>query len=252
MTIASLVGFRWFDRGRRGGWDMRLSWAQVTGGFGLALALCLFEEGYSLHIHLGWPNIFIRLPLPRRWLREPYEMMESWGLSWFGRADIHLNWGRRSKILHMPWAWEFHRRSLLAEDGRSWIHELASHSRGSTLGRNTSIPIGYPPASERHFFLSDLPHWQSEMPYRYALRNFEIQERKATISVTEMEWRWRWFTWLAFPRMVRRSIDVKFSDEVGERAGSWKGGCVGCGYDMLPDETPQECLRRMERERRFD
>jgi hypothetical protein len=44
---------------------------------------------------------------------------------------------------------------------------------------------------------------------------------------------------------------VVFSAEVGERSGSWKGGCIGCGYDLLPDELPEECLRRMERDRKF-
>jgi hypothetical protein len=50
---------------------------------------------------------------------------------------------------------------------------------------------------------------------------------------------------------VRTSIEVGFDDEVGERTGSWKGGTIGCGYDMLPDESAVQCLRRMERERKF-
>jgi len=29
-------------------------------------------------------------------------------------------------------------------------------------------------------------------------------------------------------------IDVQFSDEVGERSGSWKGGTIGCAYEMRP------------------
>jgi hypothetical protein len=27
---------------------------------------------------------------------------------------------------------------------------------------------------------------------------------------------------------------------------------VGCGYELRPNETALECLRRMERERKFD
>jgi len=26
---------------------------------------------------------------------------------------------------------------------------------------------------------------------------------------------------------------------------------IGCGYTMMPGESPEECLRRMERERKF-
>jgi hypothetical protein len=44
---------------------------------------------------------------------------------------------------------------------------------------------------------------------------------------------------------------IEFNDEVGERTGSWKGGTLGCGYNLLPNETPLECLRRMEKERKF-
>jgi len=44
---------------------------------------------------------------------------------------------------------------------------------------------------------------------------------------------------------------VKFSDEVGERTGSWKGGVIGTGSEMRPGESPEQCLRRMERERKF-
>jgi hypothetical protein len=70
--------------------------------------------------------------------------------------------------------------------------------------------------------------------------------------VEEMEWRWKWFTGLRWPRKVRKYISVEFDHEVGEGTGSWKGGTLGCSYVMKPEETPLECLRRMERERVFD
>lgn len=239
MNIASLTGFR-FERDRRGRFELRFSWAEVTGGLGLALALCSFEEHYSLHIRLGWPNIFIRLPFLQRWHREPHEGMESWGFS-AHRSDIHLNWGRHCKILHMPWAWEWVRSSYLMPDGASWAHELRGWRRTGHLGTSR----------ERTHFLpsTDLPQWSETHPYRYVLKSGQVQNVQATIQVHEMEW--RWFTWLPFPRMVRRSIDVRFDGEVGERAGSWKGGCVGCGYDLFRDETPRECLLRMQNERKF-
>ena len=57
--------------------------------------------------------------------------------------------------------------------------------------------------------------------------------------------------WSPFLNQVIRSIDVQFDKEVGERTGSWKGGTVGCGYEMLPNESPYQCLKRMEQERKF-
>ena len=64
-------------------------------------------------------------------------------------------------------------------------------------------------------------------------------------------WRPKWFTWTRIFEKQRQSISVEFNDEVGERSGSWKGGCIVCGYEMLPGETPEQTLRRMERERVF-
>jgi hypothetical protein len=79
-----------------------------------------------------------------------------------------------------------------------------------------------------------------------------VQKREATIKVEEREWRWHWFKWLPLTKKVRRTIAIDFNGEVGEGTGSWKGGTMGCGYELLPNETPLQCLRRMERERKFN
>lgn len=52
--------------------------------------------------------------------------------------------------------------------------------------------------------------------------------------------------------MERRVIEIEFDGEVGERTGSWKGGTIGCSYKMQEDKTIEQCLRRMERERKFN
>ncbi len=245
-SIAKAIGFRLFDRsGRR--WEMRFSWAEITGRLGLAVALINWgeDQDWSLHLHLGWPNIFVKLPfIPRRAPKD--SGMDKWGFSvdTDTLADVHLNWGSATKIVHMPWAWEFVRRSVLMPDGRSWVHELAGYNL-----RRRDVPLGYPHVD--WWTLRDVTRWEAKLPYRYSLRSGQVQEREATIGVEEMEWRWRWLRWLPFPRKVRRSIDVSFSDEVGEQSGSWKGGTIGCGYEMRRDETPEECLRRMEDERKF-
>jgi len=87
--------------------------------------------------------------------------------------------------------------------------------------------------------------------YKYVLKNGEVQLRRATVYADRMTWRMRWWPLLPFVK-VRTSINVKFDAEVGEGTGSWKGGCTGCGYDLRLGETPLECLRRMEQERKFD
>jgi hypothetical protein len=59
------------------------------------------------------------------------------------------------------------------------------------------------------------------------------------------------FRWLPFPRRIYQGISVEFDGEVGERTGSWKGGTIGCGYELRPNESPYACLERMMRERKF-
>lgn len=84
--------------------------------------------------------------------------------------------------------------------------------------------------------------------YTYVLRSGEVQHRTATITSDRMTWVRPWLPW----KRVRTSIWVDFDAEVGEQTGSWKGGTTGCGFNLLPGETPLQALRRMERERRFE
>lgn len=84
-------------------------------------------------------------------------------------------------------------------------------------------------------------------PYLYVLRSGEVQQRVATIKPERRLWARPWLP----ARRESRYIDVEFNDEVGERTGSWKGGVLGCGFDMLPGEAPADALRRMEAERKF-
>ena len=81
--------------------------------------------------------------------------------------------------------------------------------------------------------------------YEYTLKSGEVQERKATIYAEERNY---WRPWFPLKR-TWKSINIDFDDEVGERSGSWKGGTLGCGYDLRPGETPLQSLRRMEKDR---
>src|SRR3546814_5855436 len=43
---------------------------------------------------------------------------------------------------------------------------------------------------------------------------------------------------------VGRSLDLRFSSEVGKRKGSWKGGTVGHSVDVLPGELHEAAFKR--------
>ena len=55
-----------------------------------------------------------------------------------------------------------------------------------------------------------------------------------------------WFKWLSkftSPK-IRRCLDIDFSKETGKQKGSWKGGILGTGITMLPDELHEAAFRR--------
>lgn len=83
--------------------------------------------------------------------------------------------------------------------------------------------------------------------YQYRLKSGEVQDVVAEINIeTRMYVR----PWIPYKK-TWKYIDIEFSEEVGERRGSWKGGCLGCSYEMLPGENALQTLRRMEAERKF-
>lgn len=191
--------------------------------------LCKFKDHWALHAGCLWVNLWATR-------EEPEGMMESWGFSYDREfSALHLNWGARCKIVRMPWSYDHCRTEVMLRDGSFVPYE--KYRRGSLE------PAPEPAGLYREAF-----------PYRYGLRSGEVQEVTATVTAERRSWCWRaWpFRLLRWPSRVRTSIDVEFSDEVGEQRGSWKGGCVGCGWGLLPGETPEQSLRRMERERRFE
>lgn len=71
---------------------------------------------------------------------------------------------------------------------------------------------------------------------------------QATTHIQEREWRFGtgWFKWLSLFRRprLRRSLDIAFSAEVGPEKGSWKGGTLGHGIEMLEHEDAEAAFKR--------
>ena len=80
-----------------------------------------------------------------------------------------------------------------------------------------------------------------------------------TARVHKEVWVWyrgpkniHWLTkWIPGCKFTRRTMEIQFEEEVGKRAGSWKGGCVMVGYDMKPNETLSDCWYRMVNDKAF-
>lgn len=82
----------------------------------------------------------------------------------------------------------------------------------------------------------------------FLIEDYDGEQITASVYVEEREWRLGtgWFRWLGYLRTKkrRRALDIRFNKELGPEKGSWKGGTLGHGIDMLPGETPEQAIRR--------
>ncbi|HEY0658046.1 MAG TPA: hypothetical protein VGD05_06215 [Pyrinomonadaceae bacterium] len=209
----------------------------------VALSLDLVEydgDRPQLHFCLGWGNFFIKLPFKLKY-NDHFEA-PTYGVYYHERAIWIQHGIDKVTAFHLPHDWDWVRTSKLLKSGE-WIHERRGDIK--RIGGDWKARHAQQESVEPLL-------WRETYDYTYRLKSGAIQNIKATVTVEEREWRWRWLRWLKRPSRISKTIAVKFSEEVGEERGSWKGGTVGCGYSMLKDESPEECLRRMEKERRFE
>lgn len=132
----------------------------------------------------------------------------------------------------LPWTqWRFVRHSYYGLEGehlwtqRSSEGENARHSFDSQRAAKASVP---------------------KRIYRFL--DFDGESIEATTTIEEREWlfgvKWcRWLSWFRRPK-IRRCLDIEFSKETGPKKGSWKGGTIGHGIDMLPGELHEDAFKR--------
>lgn len=165
------------------------------------------------------------------------------------RAWFRFGFGLVSGAVSIPWRWvvpDEYQCSGPTYGFCFFESDLHLHWGKSKGLRDDPVKLVAMPWQWRHREHHTLTEPQT-YPYRYQLRSGEVQERVATVTAHSRRWTRPWF-----PRQrVEQSITVDFDKEVGERSGSWKGGVTGCGYEVRAGETPEQTLRRMERERTF-
>jgi len=175
----------------------------------------------------SWGSLYIHLPYDTG--RNNTAESKTYGLMFYHIDSGFPNqmWFRHWKSFDFPWAYKFHKREVLHKDG--WYTE----QKGDNLW-------------DKEFWKDHLV--VNTYPYTYTLKSGEKQNTTAEIYEEKRTWK-RWF---GLSKMTRHYIEVEFKDELGERAGSWKGGVISTSHSLNKNETALECLRRMENERKFN
>lgn len=204
--------------------------------FDISFELCgYFDNRPRINIDLFFFNLTLILPFRNKWTDECDS--PKWGIAihnntfWIYRGGKgNMNGGNKW------WTWDFPfltrewvRTSILLKDG-TWEHEVKGN--------------------RKQFYNDDWKQKQKSWTYDYTDK-YDGEVIPTIIYVEEREWRRKWLKWTRLFNIVERNIDVHFSKECGSRKGSWKGGTLGCGYNLLPNEEPLDCLKRMEKERKF-
>ncbi len=251
--LTGVVRLEWTIGKIRFGLTVDISDEDVTFGFCVPL-LSLY---FSLDSSFPW----LKRLLPHRPLEYYPDTIvvdeRSIGVRIHGNRIWFEFWGRRNESRSSdPWWIRGISFQLNPFEWRHQAHEVwreldTIHGGGYWVPFVGSWEIGHPSALNK--FQAKEPDQRTEwaLPYRYVLKNGTAQDRIATVHIERWSSRPLCLRWARLFERTRQSIAVSFNDEVGEESGSWKGGCTGCGFELLPGETAEQSLRRMEATRKF-
>lgn len=226
------------------GGDEGYKWnALILYAFGLALRLYLprvIQPQRRKVKAVYWdPDTIARMGRDWYWDEEPREygfcLSGELFTLYFGiqpgdsRRDQDWSW-------FLPWTqWRFIRFSLYQPDGTHFYTQLESERRGAGKdGMDT--------------FREQWAAQEAVGKRQFTFHDYDGELITATTHIEEREWRFgdKWCSWLGYlrkPKIVR-SLAINFSSEVGPEKGSWKGGALGHGIDMLRGENPEQAFRR--------
>jgi hypothetical protein len=158
-----------------------------------------------------------------------------YGITFFERS-VHLHWGE-TKVYWLPWDWEIVRHDLLYPNGDVYWHNkfprIRLGEKSNSYSWHQILDGGespYPKSDAETELVKyvDLVHHT---------KSGKKQVARIRLAGEEREWRYRWFKWLPWPRKISRVVDCWSDAELGERAGSWKGGMLGWSVEWREDES---------------
>jgi hypothetical protein len=205
-----------------------------------------------LHVALKWPEygdndtdrvslrigiykLFIDIPLWKYVGPDEYSSeCRKYGIAYHGDT-FWLYTGKETKSLDAPWQREIIRMDLLKPNGSLFHRNTYKNDR-----KNGEHVHWYELEKS-----NDISNGLCEIvQLSHTLKDGTIQERTVTLKGEEREWRMKWFMWLPFQKFIKRECDFTFSEEIGERSGSWKGGLMATSTEWKHGESLTESFMR--------
>lgn len=140
-------------------------------------------------------------------------------------------WKRMEMVRHEVFScdstqkWDAHRRSFREPDTTEWgreqskVYEIADRHEAWNYDP-------FPNVYHRTLYVD--PYDRAVIPTK-----MYIEEREWWVGES---WPWKALRLIQKP-FIRRCLSIEFKEETGSRKGSWKGGTLGTGIDMLPGES---------------
>ena len=141
-----------------------------------------------------------------------------------------------SKCYFYPWRHEIVRHDLLLPNGDLYVRNMFRFGRrkGCHLHWYDVFNATYGNATTEVAKYVNLTH---------VTKNGDTQTARIRLTGEEREWR-RWWGLLPFGKIVNRTCECSSDVELGERAGSWKGGLMGWGCEWKKGETLEQAFQR--------
>lgn len=187
-------------------------------------------------IATSWDEATVKR-MGRNWYWDAHE--REYGFSCFnGHMSLHL--GRQTHDSQteqrwgcfLPWTqWRHVRHSFYGINGEHFWDEPQPYTR-----------LGTPEDKLNEEKIAACP----TMSFNFS--DYDGEKLTAKTRIEERQWLFgtgyfKWLTIFSRPK-ISRSLDVRFSGETGKRKGSWKGGTLGHGIDMLSGELHEAAFKR--------
>ena len=219
-----------------------------------------YDEGEHMQLHIA--TFFHSMFIPLRWWKvkgdydrcgeDSYEFGFYFYKEGKGLFDtIWLGWGKWHHMYWMPWIWEHYRTTIEGKNGVRYtqIDKYDYRLRNRAAKRYNSHAL---PLTETYTLSAPNTNFNWEEPYEYTLKSGETQRTIGLYHIEEREWRRKFLYWCPWFSQTIRYLEIQLMDEIGEQAGSWKGGTCAFGKQMLPGESPHVAYERIMKETKHE